>query len=525
MKMKLRTKLMGGFLILAGVSALIGIIGVYNVKALVKEDTQLYQGITVPLAHLQKISVAFQRVRIGARDVMTAKSLADIEKAEAAINAESQIISNTASAYEPTLSTAQGRQAYERFQQTRPPYLQALQRMIAMAKENNTEEAYRLMKGDGLQAAEAERAALDAMVEQKVQEARETAERNAASGSTATTLMLAFTVGGFAVALGGGYWLSRSITGALNRITAELNEGAEQVTAAAGQIASSSQALAEAGSENASSLEETGASLEEMTSMIQQNAENAGQANQHMHAAGDVVTQANDAMREMQESMGAIKQNSDEIAKIIKVIEEISFQTNLLALNAAVEAARAGEHGKGFAVVAEEVRNLAQRAAASARETAALIDTAVTTVRGGLEKVTRVAVSMKEIGASSDKVSHLVEEISNASREQAQGINQINVAVQQMDKVTQNVAANAEESASAAEEMSSQAESMRATVRTLVILVEGAAAASTNDVSLRSPLSAAAGRKLRRKSTNTRPQLHPEKVIPLNDDQSITREF
>ena len=171
--------------------------------------------------------------------------------------------------------------------------------------------------------------------------------------------------------------------------------------------------------------------------------------------------------------MDAIKTSSDDIAKIIKTIDEIAFQTNLLALNAAVEAARAGESGAGFAVVADEVRSLAQRAAAAAKETATKIEDSVQKSAHGVAISGKVAQSLQEIVGKARQVDELAGEVASASKEQTQGITQINTAVSQMDKVTQSNAANAEESAAAAEELNAQAESMKDAVNELLRLVDG----------------------------------------------------
>ncbi|MHC1729636.1 MAG: methyl-accepting chemotaxis protein [Syntrophobacteraceae bacterium] len=266
---------------------------------------------------------------------------------------------------------------------------------------------------------------------------------------------------------------ARSISKPITRVVAGLDESAVQVAAASNQVSSSSQSLAEGASEQAASLEETSSSLEEMASMTRQNAEHAGQANNLMKEITHVVNESNTAMGQLTISMKDISNASEETSKIIKNIDEIAFQTNLLALNAAVEAARAGDAGAGFAVVAEEVRNLAIRSAEAAKNTASLIESTIKKVKEGTEQVNKAADAFQIVATSTGKMGELVGEVAAASGEQAQGIEQVNLAVAEMDKVVQQNAANAEESAAASEELNAQAEQMRIYVQDLVAVVGG----------------------------------------------------
>ncbi len=293
--------------------------------------------------------------------------------------------------------------------------------------------------------------------------------------SNARSTILVIVVGIAALLLGGflAFAITRGIVKPLNRIIEGLSDGSSQVASAAQQVSAGSQSLAEGATEQAASIEETSSSLEEMSSMTKKNADNANEAKSMMGEAGRIVVKVNHHMGEMGAAIDEITRSSEETGKIIKTIDEIAFQTNLLALNAAVEAARAGEAGAGFAVVADEVRNLALRAAEAARNTATLIENTIKAVSSGNELTQTTREAFQENTEISRKVGGLVDEITAASDEQAQGIEEINRAVAEMDKVVQQVAANAEESAAASEEMNAQAEQMQTFVSELVGMVGG----------------------------------------------------
>jgi len=352
--------------------------------------------------------------------------------------------------------------------------------------------------------------------------------------NSATVLLTIITVGAVALAVILGITLALGITRPIIKISKDMKDGADQTTSAASQVSASSQSLSQGATEQASQLEETSSSLDQMASMTKMNADNASKASHLASEARSQAEKGDAAMKEMQGAMSSISHSSDEVSRIIKTIEEIAFQTNLLALNAAVEAARAGEHGKGFAVVADEVRNLAQRAAQAAKETASLIEQNIERTKGGAEIVTKASVSLAGIMDSAKKVADIVNEIAAASKEQSEGISQITTAVSSLDQVTQQNAASAEEGASAAEELSAQAEALNGMVSDLENLIEGRVGTSFSkrpamrvsqerrQVQVAKKASAPKSVVHRAEHNSSGPKvMKPEEVIPLEDDKDF----
>jgi len=240
----------------------------------------------------------------------------------------------------------------------------------------------------------------------------------------------------------------------------DVRQNADGVATASAQIAQGNLDLSSRTEEQASALEQTAASMEQLTATVRQNAENAKAANELSHGASTIAIKGGAVVDQVVETMAGINDSSNKIADIINVIDGIAFQTNILALNAAVEAARAGDQGRGFAVVAGEVRTLAQRSAAAAKEIKTLISTSVERVTQGTALVTQAGTTMAEIVSAIKRVSDVVGEISVASNEQSIGVGQVGEAVSQMDQVTQQNAALVEESAAAAESLKSQAQQL-----------------------------------------------------------------
>jgi methyl-accepting chemotaxis protein len=250
----------------------------------------------------------------------------------------------------------------------------------------------------------------------------------------------------------------------LVKIVEEVRRGTGAITVASRKIAAGNQDLSARTEQEAATLEETASSMEELTGAVKQSADNAHHANRLALAASDVARRGGEAVSEVVNTMDAIHQSAKKIVDIIGVIDGIAFQTNILALNAAVEAARAGEQGRGFAVVAAEVRNLAQRSAAAAREIKVLIDDSVSKVGTGAVLVEQAGKTMEDVVESVKHVTDIIGEIASASHEQTIGIEQVNLAIAQMDDRTQQNAALVEEAAQAAASLQEQADALSRSV-------------------------------------------------------------
>ena len=272
---------------------------------------------------------------------------------------------------------------------------------------------------------------------------------------------------GFIIVFSLGYFIYTSVVTPIVKVIAGLSESARHVSDVSAEVSAASLKVSDGATSQASSVEETSASLEELLAMTKQNADNAFQAKGMMKESEQIIEKVNHHMDDMAQAIAEITKSSEETGKIIKTIDEIAFQTNLLALNAAVEAARAGEAGAGFAVVADEVRNLAMRSAAAAKNTSELIENTIKAVRNGSDLTCATQEAFKHNIEFSGKINQIVEEIATASREQAEGIENINAAIADIDKVTQSSAMYAEQSSAASERMNQQVENLNEHVESL----------------------------------------------------------
>ncbi len=417
-------------------------------------------------------------------NIFTSLRYADAETAEERKALDERIAANRTHAdelfkkYETLISDGEDRRLFEEAKRTRAAFVSARGRFLELVRQGKVEELKKMLSEVVIPAYEESVKAIDASINYNEKLASDvTTASKAAARSSQRLISIALVVALLAASL-----LIWRIVGSTNRVLRDLagnlDQGATQTASAASQVSAASQTLSSGASEQAASVEETSASLEEISSMIRATADNAGKAKALAGESRAVAQAGTAAMVEMTEAMAAIDSSSAEVAKIVKNIDEIAFQTNILALNAAVEAARAGEAGAGFAVVAEEVRSLAQRSAAAAKETANKIEAAIASGRNGSLSCEKVRQSLTHIAEKVSATDALVGEIAAAAQEQAQGIEQINTAITQMDQVTQSNSASAEESASAAEELDGQAESLKDMVGQLRQLVGGAGTVS-----------------------------------------------
>lgn len=480
----------------------IGALGLYGFNHSNTGVKNVYQDRLIPSVQLGSILDVWYQVRENARNAIESKNTATVkalgEEANKLVKQNESVwakyLETTLTPEEAVLTKTKGVQHVQ--------YVNSMNRTIQLASAGEFEAAAQNLSVDTVPKFNALRDTVFALLDLQGKVAEN--EYNSAQSSYETIFMISLVTIGFGVivAVVFGTLLLRSIvvpldeaidiahkvasgdltsnivvtstkssTGRLLQALKEMNDSlidlvgkvrssTDQITTASGEIASGNLDLSQRTEEQASSLEETASSMEELTSTVRQNADNARQANQLAAGASEVAVKGGAVVGQVVHTMKSINESSHKIVDIISVIDGIAFQTNILALNAAVEAARAGEQGRGFAVVATEVRTLAQRSAAAAKEIKELINDSVAKVDEGTRLVDEAGATMDEIVSSVKRVTDIMSEISAASQEQSSGIEQVNQAVTQMDEVTQQNAALVEESAAAAESMQEQAQAL-----------------------------------------------------------------
>ncbi|WP_099468758.1 methyl-accepting chemotaxis protein [Konateibacter massiliensis] len=499
---KIRSKLIICFIVLAIFTGIVGIVGISNMNTINSRSEKMYNSNFIPVRDLKTIQINLQDIRANHVLAVYEQDPSIFADRQNKVNELTDASEALLSEYGKTIvKGSENETLYNDVMSTLETYEILRDENLELVKDQKYKEAL-----DSLATVTEARIhsdeALQKLVDSNTKMAELAIEENAQNFSRQTAVVSAVILVGVIIAILFGLILSSIISRQLNKlmvvadavadgnldvsvdieskdeigilgaafkrmnntlndVMSNINSAAEQVRTGARQVSDSSIALSQGATEQASSVEELTASLEEISSQTKLNANNANQANELAGGAKSRAEHGNVQMQEMLEAMEEINESSSNIFKIIKVIDDIAFQTNILALNAAVEAARAGQHGKGFAVVAEEVRTLAARSAKAAKETTDMIEGSIKKVESGTKIAKETAISLTEIVEEIDKVAVFVEDIATASNEQALGIGQINQGIMQVSDVVQTNSATSEESAAASEELSSQAELLK----------------------------------------------------------------
>lgn len=488
MNKKIGTKLLSGFITVALIAGVIGLIGIRKIHHIDKADRLLYEKITVPISELLTISTNFQKMRVTVLYVLKSNNKGEKEKLIQSIKALQDSMDKTSASFGKTLLTEDGRKMFAEFNKERTNYYALMDRLLQYSLADNSKEVQALLdSGQFAKIAGEFGDSIDKLVDIKIKQAKLTSEDNMATAKNAATLMTILAVAGVLLAIGLGMIISRIITvpiaeavrvanalangdltisvvsksedetgqmmasianmvEKLKHVVGDVMSASDNVASGSQELSATAQQLSQGATEQAASAEEISSSMEEMASSIRQNTDNSMQTEK---IAVKSSIDAKEGGKAVIETVTAMK----DIAVKISIIEEIARQTNLLALNAAIEAARAGEHGKGFAVVASEVRKLAERSQSAAGEISGLSTQSVAIAEQAGEMLTRMVPDIQ-------RTAELVQEITASSKEQDVGAEQINKAIQQLDQVIQQNASASEEMASTSEELSSQAEQL-----------------------------------------------------------------
>lgn len=478
--MKLSIKLIGGFLIVAIVTLVVGAVGLYGTNKINSYLDEIGDVRLPSIESLLIINESQTSIKAAKRSLLVKGLATEGEEQLTIIDNNLIEIQEAWDVYAPLPQTTEEAKVWEEFKVAWAKWQEVNSTFLELAKtyrQTLSDEDYNNMlsyeQNNKQVFYEAEKL-LNSLVEINGKIADESNKKSGENVTFIVTLSIICMVFGTLLAIAFGIYLSRSISKPIIAAVEDLKGGTSQIASASEQLLAASEQLAEGSTEQAASIQEISATMEESSAMIEQNTSNTMQVAELAEDANNASSEGANEMKSMMNSMDEIKESSSEIGKIIKVIDEIAFQTNILALNAAVEAARAGQAGKGFAVVAEEVRNLAQRSARAANDTSEIIEKNILLSEQGVNAAAKVNESLISINDKVSQVNSLIADITNASREQAEGISQVNNTIVEIDKVTQINAANSEETSAASQELSAQAATLKDIADTINKLVNGA---------------------------------------------------
>jgi len=496
--LKISTRLVGAFTLLVAMLLVIGALSVTRTMSVEADLVDITERRMTVIAEMELLRDEGNFQARAIRNIALFIDPAKVAQEKQAIAESRTKVNEITTKVDALISSAKGREFQTRLQENRKPFRDAVDKFMAMIAADEREPAIAYLFDTVRPAQMAYFKVIDDAVAFQTEGAQAASQVAQDTVKTLIITIVAAVLLAAVIAAIVAAWIIRSITRPINeavelaravaagdlthavtvkskdetgvlmqaladmqtglvQVVGRVRSGSESVSSASEQIAQGNQDLSSRTESQASALEETAASMEELSSTVRQNADNALQANQLAQSASKVAMEGGQVVSQVVDTMKGINESSRKISDIISVIDGIAFQTNILALNAAVEAARAGEQGRGFAVVAGEVRNLAQRSAAAAKEIKQLINDSVERVESGTALVDKAGATMNEVVDSVRRVTDIMGEISSASKEQSDGVGQIGEAVTQMDQATQQNAALVEEMAAAASSLRTQA--------------------------------------------------------------------